>query len=630
MKRYFSSIKQYSWVVLVCMILGGVVGYAMVKSSPVVYQATSTMLVQTNAPGNSISPSIPAADGLTQAVNYTSEIQSREVMQYVYDNNPLIKQRGYTANDLLVDITTGTSATASTVTITSSTANAKDAVLLSNAVATSFQNYITQQMQAQLNADTASLNAQLATYNKDKAYWEGQIESIANPTDPRVNIDQTNLQDTIHSIDDIQSQLFQLPVKVSSNIVVIQLAEQSDVQISEKGTIVEVVGAFLGLLIGILVMLLLIFLENRLRNETQVQEKLGLAYLGGLSKNPEFKESPSQLTGQAMREVAAIAANLRLTEILPGQWRVPHGAVLLVTSARNAEGKTTIAAALAACVARGGSTVAVIDGSLSQPGTHLAFGVTPAGPGLSGLLQGTAGIDDVVQRSSIPNVWLLPVGTALEDGAFLLEQKLPLILSDMRKKADLIIIDGPSLFSGPEASIMAELADGVALVVDSKHEKVPVLLKSKELLSSLTDTSVGVLMNFLPRSNRDQYYVSAKKKNETVVENWMLVQASASNGNGNGKSNGNGNGASYMPRQDVMGSVSPSPAGIQPPLMPVMDASMPPNWPTAFPGTNNPGEMPGANAGNAYAPKSPQPPRPDAGPGGRNNPSSPLYPGRDE
>lgn len=627
MKRYFSSIKQYSWVVLVCMILGGVVGYAMVKTSPVVYQATSTMLVQTNAPNNSISPTISAADGLSQAVNYTSEIQSREVMQYVYDNNPLIKKRGYTANDLLTDITTGTSSTAATVTITSSTANAKDAVLLANAVATSFQNYIQQQLQAQLNAETASLNAQLASYNKDKSYWEGQIESIANPTDPRVNIDQTNLQDTIHSIDAIQAQLFQLPVKVNSNIVVIQLAEPIDVQISEKGPIIEGVGAFLGLLIGILVMLLLIFLENRLRSETQVQEKLGLAYLGGLSKNKVFKESPTQLTGQSMREVAAIAANLRLTEILPGQWRVPHGAVLLVTSARNAEGKTTIAAALAACVARGGSTVAIIDGNLSQPGTHLAFDVNPSGPGLSGLLQGAAGIDDVVQRSSIPNVWLLPVGTPLEDGAFMLEQKLPMILSELRKKADLIIIDGSALLYGPEASIMAELADGVALVVDSKRDKVPVLLKSKELLSSLTDTPVGVLMNFLPRRKRDQYYVSAKKKNEAIVENWMLVSASASNGNRNGKSNGNG--ASYGQRQDIMGSVSPSPAGIQPPLMPAMDVSMPPNWSTAFPSTN-PGEMPGANPGNTYSPKPPLSPRPDAGPGGWINPSSPKHPGRDE
>jgi len=103
----------------------------------------------------------------------------------------------------------------------------------------------------------------------------------------------------------------------------------------------------------------------------------------------KLQKAPTARPSSALAyQLSDICANLRLTGILPAAWEAPHGAVLLVTSPQAAEGKTTLAAALAANVASTGERVVVVDGNLQQPSTHLAFKMSPAGIGLGGLLKG--------------------------------------------------------------------------------------------------------------------------------------------------------------------------------------------------------------------------------------------------
>src|SRR6266516_3677831 len=102
-----------------------------------------------------------------------------------------------------------------------------------------------------------------------------------------------------------------------------------------------------------------------------------------------------------------------------------------------------------------------------------------------------------------PLVWLLPGGTAMDDSTLLLEQRMPAILAQLRRKSDLIIIDGPALLSGAEASLLASMSDGVAMVVDATHDKIALLLRAKAILRSLTHTPLGVILNRLSHQKRN-------------------------------------------------------------------------------------------------------------------------------
>jgi polysaccharide biosynthesis transport protein len=535
LKSYLSSLKQFYWIIIACTLLATGAGFIVSKTQPTTYQASSVVLVDGGAPGTTYpgGPSMggTAADNIGQALNYAAEIPTRSVMQYVLQFDPELQNRHYTADALILAVIPSTSTTAATITLLATAPHAEDAVLIANDVAKGFASYIQSNAQQHLDAQRKNLQTQISNYQQQKLAWEAKLESLPNNTVPQWTVYNNNLAEVTRNIDTLQTQLSVLPATVNGDVAVIQLATAKDVVMSAKGLIITAVAAGVGLLVGILVMLLVIFLDNRLHSDEEIKEKLGLAYLGSLSNNKEIKEAPTSPTGEAVHELADIRTNLRLTGVLPGPWQAPQGAVLLVTSPQVADGKTTLASALSTIVARGGSTVVVIDGNLRQPSTHLAFGMGPTGVGLSGLLKGAGTVDDAVVRSNTPGVWVLPAGNPMEDATPLIEQKLPGILRHLRNKTDLIIIDGPALLNSADASLLATMADGVALVVDAKHEKMPQLLRARELLYSLTHRPTGVVMNRLARRRRNVYYATSYPA-IAAPERPVAVQVYADGGNG--------------------------------------------------------------------------------------------------
>ncbi len=535
MKRFFARIKPYSWIVLVCVLVATAGGYLLAKAQPTVYQANSVLIVQSGAPGTTwsgTSSAVSSADSLTKALSYATQISTRPAMQFIIQFDPQLQSRGYTADDLIADVIPSTATTVATITLTVSTTHQADAVLLADAVAKGFSAYIQSQAQQQLDAVRKSLTDQISGFQQQKLSWETKLASLPNNQVPQYTVYNNNLTDVTHTIDTLQAQLQLLPVTLKSDVNPLQLPEPKDVTTGSKPTITIAVTAGMGLFIGVLLMLLVIFLDNRLFSYEQVKEQLGLAYLGGLSSNKGIKTNLAHIKGKAADEVADICANMRLTGVLAGSWQAPMGAVLLITSPRTAEGKTSFAALLSSILARSGKTVVVVDGNLREPSTHLAFGMKAVGLGLNGLLKsaGAEGVNEAVVRSTIPGVWLLPVGSPADNGTLLvLEQKLPGILGQLRAKSDVIIIDGPALFSSAAASLLATMADGIVLVVDARHERLPILMQARDMLDSLASKPAGVIMNRVVGTSKSHNY--AVRGNAPSV-NPVPAQVPSTNGNG--------------------------------------------------------------------------------------------------
>ncbi len=627
--------RQYLWILPVCLILTSMIGYFLAKAQPPVYQVSAVLFVDgQGSPSNPFAQPLSSGDAIGVANNDAAEVTSRNVMLYVtntYDKSGVLKKAGYSSDDLLADISAVASSTAPTISITASALSPNDTVTLSNLVANGYVAYSQNQIQQQVDQLRTVLQNQLNTYNQDKQNWEQQIVKVNNPSDPVIGIYQTNLQDDVHNIDLIEQQLLQLPTVVTPNIRVIQQASPADVTPVSKTSVIVGASALVGLLVGMAIMLTLIFLDNRLHSEEDVKEKLGLAYLGGLSPNSQIK-TPAHLTGISSQQIADIFTNLHLTGVLSGERRTPHGAVLLVTSAQTAEGKSSVSVALAASAARSGSTVVVVDGNLRQPATHLVFGMGVASIGLSGLLKMNGSVDDAVQRSKVQNVWLLAGGTPVEDPGPLIEQNLSGVLAALRKKTDLVIIDGPALLSGADASVIATMADGVVLVVDTRHAKIPMLLRVKELLVSLTHKPTGVVMNRFALRKRNQYFA-------TPYDGATVMRSLAVEMNGNGDNHGNVNGQKLevMVKNEQqpepvatmaasVGAMPPLPASFAVPPTPVHSASgtgaldispAPPPSPRDFPRSSavssTPPPLTGGNGGSV-----PQ--------NGRRIPPTPPYP----
>lgn len=540
-KSYRIGITRYGWIVLACMLIAAIAGVAMLKVQKQVFQVSSTMYVVADTPSNGFNTTLATNDSIALANNYATEIMSRTIMDYIYQTDPQLKLRGYAPDDLLADVVTVPSATGSTFLITASALSSSDAALMANDVANGFQSYVQTQSQQQLTTERTNLQNQQNAASKQKALFEGQLEALPSNTDPHFTVDQAELNDVIHTLDTLQQQLLALPTTATSNVVVIQLATAKDATVAVKTNLILALSVGIGMLVGLLILFLVIYLKNPIWSEEQVGEQLGMTYLGSLSNSGKLVGKPALVDGQPLQELTDICASLHLTGTVSGPWRAPRGAIMLVTSPRGVEGKTTVATALAAVMARGGCYTLLVDGNLRRPATHLSLGAS-GGVGLSDVLRSGSGLEQAVQRTAVPNLWLLAGGAPVQAPALLLEQKLPSMLEQLRTKVDIVVIDGPSLLSGAEASVLASMADGVALVVDSRHDKLTLLQRAKGVLESLTNVPVGLVLNRFSQKRGNHYYAFVSTRQSRVEEGRTVPAYEGNNGNG-----GNGHATQSKP-----------------------------------------------------------------------------------
>ena len=535
MSRYAPSMIKHCRLIIIGLLLGIIIGVVVARAQVPGYITTTTLSVTTvptlntgisQMPGQgtpttsaptTLSSSLRTIDPISESVNDVSEIPTRSVMDYVYKADPQLKKHKISVEAMTLDVVASNpSNTTPTILLTVTAPTVADAVLIANDVARNFVVYKDKEYQTQLALQRSFLQGRLNTYQAQSTQLEQQILQYTNPSDPHIALLNADRVVIFKEISTTQTQLAQLRSSINSGIVIRQVASPTTVTTSSKSLTYGGLIAAGGLLSGVLLWLLMIFLDYRLQGGEQIPEKLGLTYVGTLAKNKDISSDTIPVSGRATQQLADIAVNLRLSGVLPDQQTASQGSILLITSTQSKQGTTTVATGLAAALARSGRSVLVIDGNLHNPSTHQAFGLAAGTVGLSGLLQtDTPGqLDAVMQRSSIPGLWFLPGGPAVDDAAPLLE-KMPNLLAQARKKADVLLIDGSPLLSNADAGVLSTMVDGVAIVIG--HEKVDLLLRAKAVLKSFTHRPIGIIMNRV-RSRKQNAYYAAVPTAESATE----------------------------------------------------------------------------------------------------------------
>jgi len=182
--------------------------------------------------------------------------------------------------------------------------------------------------------------------------------------------------------------------------------------------------------------------------------------------------------------------------------------VVLVTSATPGEGKSTVSSNLAVAFSQAGKRTLLMDCDLRKPVVHKNFGIHRA-PGLTSLLVGEAGLDEVLRKVEVPNLTVLPSGPVPPNPAELLGSKaMAGILSEMRATFDLVIVDAPPIVAVTDAAVLCPLVDGVVLTVASGQLPRELAQHAKSLLDKANAHILGVVLNRInPAHQRNyQYY----------------------------------------------------------------------------------------------------------------------------
>lgn len=178
---------------------------------------------------------------------------------------------------------------------------------------------------------------------------------------------------------------------------------------------------------------------------------------------------------------------------------------LLITSASPGEGKSTIAANLAATHAEQRQRTLLIDGDLRRPSVHRRFDL-PAGVGLSNvLISGLPWRQALRQCRSLASLDILPAGPPSRRASDLIGRGLFEILEEASQEYDLIVLDAPPLLGFAEPLQMATAVDGVVVVTragDTNRRAVAAVLNT---LARLRANVLGIVLNEVSREMSDSY-----------------------------------------------------------------------------------------------------------------------------
>ena len=180
--------------------------------------------------------------------------------------------------------------------------------------------------------------------------------------------------------------------------------------------------------------------------------------------------------------------------------------VVLVTSARPAEGKTVSSVNLATTLAESGSRVLLIDCDLRKPGCHHVLGVENL-RGLSSFLAGQADIASVTQALETPRLSFIPAGPTPPNPAELVGSgRMRDTLEDLREQFDFVILDTPPVVPVSDAAVLSRESDGVVLVVKGNDTPRDLVRRARDQLALAGAHFLGVVVNNVDLGWGDLYF----------------------------------------------------------------------------------------------------------------------------
>jgi succinoglycan biosynthesis transport protein ExoP len=269
-------------------------------------------------------------------------------------------------------------------------------------------------------------------------------------------------------------------------------------------------GMLFGLLLGVGTALLIEFLDRTVKTAEELERRLGLPTLAVIQDIAEagkaYGSSGRYGYGESYGYGTSVGVRARAGKE-PGGWLerkkgpataptqielVPHELprtqiseayrslrtalllssarqlkVVAVTSATAGEGKTATTTNLAIVLAQLGRPVLIVDADLRKPRLHQVFKISNQ-VGLVTHLTAAVALDEVVQATTIPNLWITPSGPIAPNPSELLSSdRMQEWLHEVRSRFEYVIIDTPPALAVTDATIVGVMADGVVLTVRS-------------------------------------------------------------------------------------------------------------------------------------------------------------------
>jgi len=500
LNEFLTTIWRRKITIVFCVVVATAAawGYATTKepsyqsNAVVTYAATAT----TNGSASPFTPTPPLAAIASTAV-------AEDAAHTLHDSNVAATQADVTG---VVDPVTGA------FTVTATASQPAQAQAIAQAYAT-----------ALVNSTQAASQAQITKINSIITQLEQQISTINDPTSPQV----VALNSSISSLEAQQAA-----IEIGEPYATLTTpADLPGAPVGYSSLKLAAIGAVAGLLLGIGLALIRSRLDQRMRSAEYEEEEFHLPVLGEVPRDVSVKkgevaialvQAPQSPLAESMRD---LRTSLR---VAIHETSCP---VVAVTSPEPGEGKSFVAANLAAAWAMSGSRVIMVSADLRRPKLETTFdGLGASSPGFSDLISanwhGTRlpggeqshapGAGESADRETDAlkylldtGIWglrLLPAGQQRELPSELFGSPgLSRSIEQLTELADLVIIDTPPVLAAADTPIIANHADGTIIVVNEGSTDRRNLERSLHRLGSTNSRVFGLVFNQVRLSSKDPY-----------------------------------------------------------------------------------------------------------------------------
>jgi len=442
--RYWRVIRRWAWLIILCPLIAALAAGLISLQLPKVYEAQVSILVRPSQPLSIVDPGVAALTTDQVLRTYARLMTERPLLEKVISDQGL----------------------------------KTDPVSLSK------------QIRVTPQPNTAILD--VAVRDTDP----GRARNTAN----------TVVNDFITQIKDIQTAEGKAPTASSANLVVVAPAIQPEQPVFPRPLLNIGLGILAGILVGLGLAFLLDYMDQSVRSDDILRERVGLVPLGHISFVPAKRDRRGELLtlggdSPVVEAYKALRTNLLFSSV------DKEVKTIVITSAGPDEGKSRTAANLAIVLAQAGHPTLLVDADFRRPSQHRVFGRV-RNVGLSNLIvqdQPEAAL--FVADEQVKDLVVLASGPTPPNPSELLgSAQMNGLLARFRKHFDYVVIDTPPVNAVTDASVLAANTDAAILVVDTNKATYTAVQHAKQALDRVGAKVLGSVMNKMKAAGGRYYY----------------------------------------------------------------------------------------------------------------------------